>query len=163
LSEIRFAKVDDFEKLLKCYVEVWESLRELLPNSFVNPELESIRTPEGIERFKQGIESKDGISLVAEENNEIVGVALGRVYAGICNLGFLGVKKEHRHKGSGASLLSKFIEVAREREAHKVWLFTSPNLSPAIKLYITNGFVPEGFLRKHTHGLDLIIYSKFLT
>ena len=162
MTEIRFATVNDIEKQLKCFVEIWESLREWLPNSFVDPELESIRKPESLERFKQRLESKDGIFLLAEETNEIVGVASGREYAGVCNLNFIGVKKEHRRKGVGSSLLDRFIEVAKERKAHKVWLYTSPSLLPAIKLYIKNGFIPEGFLRKHTRGLDLIIYSKFL-
>ncbi len=162
MSEVRFVNVNDIEKFLKCYIEIWESLREWLPNSFVDPELESIRKPEGRKRIKQRIESKDGIFLLAKENNEIVGVALGREYAGVCHLGFLGVKEEYRGKGVGAALLNRFIKKAKERKAHKVWLFTSPNLLPAIELYIKNGFLPEGFLRKHTRGLDLIIYSKFL-
>ena len=83
-------------------------------------------------------------------------------YAGVCHVGFLGVKKEYRGKGVGESLLNRFIEEAKKRKAHKIWLFTSPNLLPAIRLYIKKGFVPEGFLRRHNHGLDLIIYSKFL-
>jgi len=162
MSKVRAATVSDVEKLLKCCVEIWESLREWLPNSFVNPELESFREPERRKRFRQGIESKDGIFLIAEENNEIVGMALGRESAGVCTLGFLGVKKEYRRKGVGTSLLSRFVKDAKERKAHKVWLFTSPSLLPAIRLYIKNGFLPEGYLRKHTRGLDMIIYSKFL-
>jgi len=162
MQDVRVVTVNDFEELLMCYIEIWESLREWLPNSFVDPELESIRKPERRERFKQGVESKDRIFLIAEEKNEIVGVALGRQSAGVCTLGFLGVKKEQRRRGVGSSLLNRFIEVAKERKAHKVWLFTSPSLLPAIKLYIKNGFLPEGFLRKHTRGLDMIIYSKFL-
>lgn len=162
MVEVRVVAVSNFDELLKCYIEIWENLREWLPNSFVNPELESIRKPENKERFKQRLESKDGIFLLAEENNEIVGVASGREYAGVCHLNFIGVKKEYRRKGVGSSLLNRFIEVAKERKAHKVLLHTSPNLLPAIKLYINSGFLPEGFLRKHTHGLNLIIYSKFL-
>ena len=162
MTEVRFAAVSESEKLIKCYIEIWESLREWLPNSFVDPELESMSKPEYRKRFKQRIESKDGIFLLAEENNEIVGVASGREYAGVCTLGFMGVKKEYRRKGVGTSLLNRFIEEAKERKAHKVWLYTSPNLLQAIKLYIRKGFVPEGFLRKHTRGSDLIIYSKFL-
>lgn len=162
MTDIRFATVNDFEKLIECYVGIWENLREWLPNSFVDPELESVCKPEGRERFKQRMESRDAVFLLAEEANEITGVALGREYGGVCNLGFLGVKKEHRRKGVGTYLLNRFVEEARKRKAHKVSLHTSPSLLPAIKLYIKNGFIPEGFLRKHTRGLDLIIYSKFL-
>ncbi len=163
MTEIRFATVNDIEKLTECYFEIWESLREWLPNSFIDPELESIRMPEQRKKFKQRIESRDSIFLIAGENYEIIGVALGREYGGVCNLGFLGVKKEHRHKGVGTSLLNRFVKEAKKRKSHKVALHTSPNLLPAIKLYIKYGFVPEGFLRKHTRGSDLIIYSKFLT
>lgn len=163
LPVVRFATINDLKKLLKCYIEIWESLREWLPNSFIEPELESLGAVEGAERFKQTIESRDGFFLVAEKHSEIVGVATGRTYAGVCSLGFFGVKKKYRHEGLGRSLLSRFTEEAKERNAHKIWLYTSPSLLPAVKLYISNGFVPEGFLRKHTHGLDLIIYSKFLT
>lgn len=162
MPEVRVVTVNDFKMLLKCYIEIWESLREWLPNSFVDPELESIRKTKGRERFKQRIESRDGIFLLAEEKNEIIGVALGREQGGVCNLGFLGVKKEHRHKGVGTDLLSTFVKEARKKKAHKVSLHTCPSLLPAIKLYIKNGFIPEGFLRKHTRDLDMIIYSKFL-
>ncbi|MDH5782395.1 MAG: GNAT family N-acetyltransferase [Candidatus Bathyarchaeota archaeon] len=162
MPEVWAVTVNDFEELLKCYVEIWDNLREWLPDSFVDPELESIRKTESRERFKQRIESKDGIFLLAEEKNKIIGVALGREYGGVCNLGFLGIKKEHRRKGVGTNLLSRFVKEAKKRKAHKVSLHTSPSLLPAIKLYIKNGFVPEGFLRKHTRGLDMIVYSKFL-
>jgi putative acetyltransferase len=162
LSKVRSASISDLGELLKCYTEIWKSLREWLPESFVGPELEKIRTSEALDMLKQGIESKDGILLIAEENNEIVGLARGREAAGVCSLGLLGVKKEHRHKGIGGSLLSRLVEVAKERNAHKIWLLTSPRLLPALKLYISSGFVPEGMLRKHSHGLDMIIYSKFL-
>lgn len=162
MTEIRSATVDDFEKLIKCYIEIWESLREWLPNSFVDPELESIRKHEGRERFKQRIASEDAIFLLAEKANEITGVALGREYGGVCNLGFLGVKTEHRRKGMGINLLNKFVEEAKKREAHKISLHTAPCLLPAIRLYIKNGFIPEGFLRKHIRGLDMIVYSKLL-
>jgi ribosomal protein S18 acetylase RimI-like enzyme len=162
LSKVRSASIGDLGELLKCYEDIWKSLREWLPESFVNPELERIRASAVSDMLKQGIEGKDEILLVAEENNEIVGLARGREAAGVCGLGFLGVKKEHRCKGVGAGLLSKLAEVARERNAHKIWLLTSPRLLPAVRLYISNGFVPEGMLRKHSHGLDMIIYSKFL-
>jgi hypothetical protein len=31
-----------------------------------------------------------------------------------------------------------------------------------VKLYADMGFVPEGFLRRHRLGVDMIIFSKFL-
>ena len=121
---------------MKCYIEIWKSLYEWLPNSFIDPELESIRKPEGRVRFKQRIESKDAVLLLAEKADEITGVALGRESGGVCNLGFLGVKKEHRRKGIGANLLNKFVEEAKKRKAHKISLHTAPSLLPAVKLHV---------------------------
>ncbi len=150
MVETRFATVNDLEQLIRCYVEIWQGLGEWLPSSFVEPELERVRKPEGREGFKQRIESREAILLLAEKANEIIGVALGREYGGVCNLGFLGVKKEHRRKGVGTTLLNKFVDEARKRNAHKLSLHTAPTLLPAIELYIRNGFIPEGFLRTHT-------------
>jgi ribosomal protein S18 acetylase RimI-like enzyme len=62
----------------------------------------------------------------------------------------------------GTTLLNKFAEEARKRKANKISLHTAPSLLPAIELYIRNGFIREGFLRKHTRGIDMIVYSKFL-
>jgi GNAT superfamily N-acetyltransferase len=100
---------------------------------------------------------------MAEEDKHIIGLATGMAREdGVGMLGFLGVRKEHRKTGVGSTLLKTFLEEARRRKAHKVWLFTSPNLHPAVRLYVENGFVPEGYMRRHSYGLDLIIYSKFL-
>jgi ribosomal protein S18 acetylase RimI-like enzyme len=162
MSKVRFATASDSERLLRSYIEIWKSLRELLPDSFVSLELEEISQAEYRRKLKEDMKGKDGIFLVAEEDHEIVGIALGRESSGVCSLRFLGVKKECRGKGVGSRLLERFIKEAGQRNAHKIWLFTSPHLVPAIRLYIKNGFLPEGFLRKHTRGLDMIIYSKFL-
>jgi len=109
------------------------------------------------------LQNKEVIYLLAEEDKEILGVATGRVREdGVGMLGFLGVKKKHRKEGVGSNLLKKFLEESKRRNAHKAWLFTSPNLHSAIRLYVKTGFVPEGYMRRHSHGLDLIIYSKFL-
>ena len=69
----------------------------------------------------------------------------------------------HRRKGIARGLLERFIEESKSRGAAKVTLDTSPTLRPAVKLYAEMGFVPEGFLSRHRLGVDLIVYSKFLS
>jgi ribosomal protein S18 acetylase RimI-like enzyme len=163
MFRVRFAVVEDCENLHNCLIGTFESLREWLPSSFVDPELKSMHEPEDIKKLRERIESKNEILLVAVENRQIIGVALGREAGGVCTLGFLGVTKKCRGRGVGSRLLSRFIREGRKRKAHKIWLFTSPHLVPAIRLYVRNGFLPEGFLRKHTRGLDMIVYSKFIS
>jgi len=163
MLKIRPALMEDAEKLVECYIEIWESLSEYLPSSAINPELEELFKPEAKERLKQQIHDVNTIFLVADEDGEIIGLVQGRTYADVSHLGFLGVRKAYRGRGIGEGLLNRFIEEVRNRGCRKVWLYTSPRLLPAVRLYVKRGFVPEGFLRKHFHGLDFIIYSKFLS
>jgi len=163
MAQIRFATVEDLERLRGCELKIWESLREWLPDSFVTPNISYIQRPEYLQNWQQMLLNKESIYLLAEENHENMGLATGRAGEnGVGMLSFLGVKKERRKGGIGSKLLSKFLEEAKKRNAHKVWLFTSPNLHHAIRLYVKMGFVPEGYMRRHSYGIDFIIYSKFL-
>ncbi len=163
MTEIRQASAEDTQRLMECETAIWESLRETLPDTFVNSEISWLHRPELAERRRDQLQSTDALVLVAEEDSEIIGVAMGRVGEdGVGMLGFLGVKPKNRGKGVASQLLDRFIKEAEKRKAHKVWLYTAPSLQPAIRLYIKAGFVPEGYLRNHTYGQDLIIYSKFL-
>lgn len=163
MVRIRSATIEDLTSLRDCEVQIWESLREWLPDSFVSPNINFIQRSEYLQNWQQQLQNKEVIYLLAEEHKQIIGLAAGRVREdGVSMLGFLGVRKEHRKTGVGSTLVKTFLEEAKKRKAHKVWLFTSPNLHPAIRLYVEEGFVPEGYMRRHSHGLDLIIYSKFL-
>jgi len=160
---MRQASVEDLKRLRDCELRIWQSLKEWLPSSFVDPNINQIRRPEYLQNWQQMLQNKEVIYLLAEEDKEIIGLATGRVREdGVGILGFLGVRKERRNGGIGSKLLNKFLEEAKKRRAHKVWLFTSPNLRSAIRLYVRAGFVPEGYMRRHSYGSDLIIYSKFL-
>jgi ribosomal protein S18 acetylase RimI-like enzyme len=163
MIQIRLASIEDTQRLIKCETIIWESLRETLPDAFVNSELSWLHRPELAERRRNQLQSTDTLVLVAEEDSGLIGVAMGRVgEEGVSMLNFLGVKPKNRGKGVAAQLLDRFIEEAGKRKAHKVWLYTAPSLQPAIRLYIKAGFVPEGYLKNHSYGQDLIIYSKFL-
>jgi len=163
MIQIKQATAKDLQRLRDCEIQIWQSLREWLPDSFVNPNIDSIQRPEYLQNWQQMLQNKEVIYLLAEENKEVIGMATGRVREdGVGMLGFLGVRKLCRKKGVGSDLLKRFLEEAKKRNAHKVWLFTSPNLQSAIRLYVKTGFVPEGYMRRHSYGLDLIIYSKFL-
>ena len=115
------------------------------------------------DRIRAAIADPARLILVAEEGGEIVGLAQGRTNKGGYSwLGFMGVSPDHRRRGAARGLLHEFIRQSRERGCTKVSLNTAPSLKPAIKLYAETGFVPEGYLRNHMHGIDLIFYSLFL-
>jgi len=164
MAKIRPATVKDLEHMISCEIQIWENLREFLPDSFVNPNIEMLRRSETLDNYGRFLEDKEVIILIALENDKIIGLASGRIREdGVGHLGFLGVRPEHRRKGVGSNLLKEYLKEAKKRNAHKVWLFTAPSLHSAIKLYVKAGFVPEGYMRRHSFGLDLIFYSKFLS
>ena len=160
--DIRDARLDDIPSFVDCYSRIWESLRGILPESFVEEATEDVGQKAFSDRIRAAIENPARITLVAEEG-EIIGLAQGRTNKGGYSwLGFMGVSPVHRRRGVGRGLLDEFIRLSRESGCTKVSLNTAPCLKPAIKLYADTGFVPEGYLRTHVHGLDLIFYSLFL-
>jgi GNAT superfamily N-acetyltransferase len=161
--DVREAKVDDIPGFTECYSRIWESLRGILPDSFVEEAVEDVGQQVFTDRIKAAIENPARIMLVAEEGGEIVGLAQGRINKGGYSwLGFMGVSPDHRRKGGARGILQEFIRQSKDSGCTKVSLNTAPCLKPAIKLYAETGFVPEGYMRNHMHGLDLIFYSLFL-
>lgn len=160
--DIRDARVDDIPGFVDCYSRIWESLRGILPDTFVEEATEDVGQKAFSDRIRAAIENPARIMLVAEEG-DIVGLAQGRINKGGYSwLGFMGVSPDHRRRGVARGLLDEFIRLSRESGCTKVSLNTAPCLKPAISLYADTGFIPEGYLRNHVHGLDLIFYSLFL-
>ena len=158
--KIREMREEDIESFIGCEARIWETLRERLPEEFVERNLNWIRRQGHRDAWMKAIGDPSRILLVAEEDDSIVGAAQGLVdWSRLSTLGFLGVDESHRRKGIGRSLLERFIEESRSRDAAKITLFTSPTLKPAVKLYAEMGFVPEGFLSRHRLGVDMIVYS----
>jgi len=160
---IRRAKIDDFQGMVECQARVWESLRSVLPKTWVENEIQRLYRPEERDFFQRIIADPKRITLVAEEDGGIVGFAMGRTdESGLSWLSFMGVSPTHRRRGIGRGLVQRYLEESMLKGARKVSLNTAPQLKPAVKLYVESGFMPEGFLRRHRYGVDLIIYSKFL-
>lgn len=141
---------------------IWETLRDHLPEEYVERNPKWIRRQGVRDAWTRVIDDPNWILLVAEDGGSIVGMAQDRVYwSRLVNLGFLGVDESYR-RGIARSLMEKFIEESKKLGAAKITLDTAPTLKPAVKLYADMGFVPEGFLRRHRLGMDMIIFSKFL-
>jgi len=158
--DLRTASERDVHGFIECYLEVWKSLRGILPEEYVDGQIERASGT----AFKDGISSKmsdpDSIILVAEEGTETVGIAWGNLKEdGSAWLVFMGVSRGHRRRGVGRSLLTRFIEESRGRGSLKVSLDTDPRLVPAVELYLGMGFTSEG-IAKNPYGLELVVYSK---
>ena len=162
--KIRGMRGEDIEGFMDCQARIWESLRDHLPEEYVERNLAWNGREGAGDAWLRVMDDPGWIVLVAVEGGSVVGVAQGRVdWSRLSSLGFLGVDEGHRRKGIARGLLERFIEESESRGAAKVTLDTSPTLRPAVKLYAEMGFVPEGFLSRHRLGVDLIVYSKFLS
>ena len=160
---IRDACDEDIQGFIECYSKVWKSFRGILPEQWVEEVIKEAGQPSFSETIRSAIANPDRILLVAEKDGKIVGHAQGRVNRGGYSwLGFRGVSPNRWRQGIGRTLLHGFIEESRKSGCTKVSLDTAPCLKPAIKLYADVGFIPEGYMRNHMHGLDLIFYSLFL-
>ena len=100
--------------------------------------------------------------LVVRDAGSIVGVARAAVEHGACLLDRMVVLPEYRGKGVGKALTRAVIDFARQNDAVKVWLDTSPKLAEAVALYESMGFVECGFFRKHYWGEDIKFYELIL-
>lgn len=103
-------------------------------------------------------------TFVAEENNEIVGIADGTLVdkSGLSRPDWIDAHPTHQNKGIGKALLEKVIEHCRTKGCHKITLYTTPVLMPAVNLYLKQGFVPEAYLHKEWWNVDFIKMSKWL-
>jgi [ribosomal protein S18]-alanine N-acetyltransferase len=114
------------------------------------------------ERFRESF-GKGNISIVAEEDGEIVG-GIGVNPSGIGGVAWLGMSivAEHRGRGLGRELPDTAIEAAREAGYRKLELEVFPENARAIALYLRAGFEIEGLKRDHYPRRDGSIRSALL-
>lgn len=158
---IRYVTSSDVEDFIQCYIEVFQTLYNTLPEDYVTKQITDASTPEYHRKVKGLLDDPKNILLVSQHNETVTGMAWGNVKEGAAWLGFMGVKEPFRGKGIGRSLLNRFIDESKTRGAGKISLDTDPSLTPAIKLYESEGFSREGTV-VNPHGLELILFSKNL-
>jgi ribosomal protein S18 acetylase RimI-like enzyme len=158
---IRFVTSSDVEEFIQCYIQVFQTLYNILPEDYVTKQISEASTPEYHQKVQSLLENSNNILLISQQNESVTGMAWGNVKDGAAWLGFMGVKKPFRGKGLGRSLLNRFIDESKARGASKISLDTDPSLVPAIRLYESEGFQREGTVL-NPHGLELILFSKNL-
>lgn len=89
----------------------------------------------------------------AQVDGEAAGFALTRIVLDEAELLLLGVRPSMRRLGIGQALLSRSIEMARNRGAERMHLEVRSGNS-AIRLYATTGFSEIGRRSKYYRGQD---------
>jgi GNAT superfamily N-acetyltransferase len=159
---IRFVTSSDVEEFIQCYVQVFQTLYNILPEDYVTKQITDASTPDYHQKVRGLIDNSNNILLISQENETVTGMAWGSVKESVAWLGFMGVKDLFRGKGLSRLLLNRFIDESKARGARKISLNTDPSLVPAIRLYESEGFSREGTI-VNPHGLELILFSKNLT
>jgi ribosomal protein S18 acetylase RimI-like enzyme len=157
---IRPISHDDVQDFIDCYVTVFSTLQEILPQDFVISHIEETSKHDFQQTLWSAVDDRNSILLVATDNETIIGLAWGEIKENRLGwLSFLGVLDTHRRMGIGKALLRRFIEESIDRGAHKISLDTNPRMIPAIKLYESMGFSREGVV-ENPYGMKLVLFSK---
>jgi len=159
ICKITHSDVTDF---IQCYIEVFQTLYNILPEDYVTKQIKNASAPDFHQKVRNLLDDSNNILLISHNNETVTGMAWGNVRDGDAWLSFMGVKKPFRGKGLGRLLLNRFIDESMVKGANKISLDTDPSLVPAITLYKSEGFTRDGTV-VNPYGLELILFSKNLT
>ena len=145
MISIREAKIEDLEVIQNFNNKLCaKENREFDPT--INPEVAT--TESGKEYFKESIESDTKITLVAEDNDEIIGYIVGgieevsdyRNITNICEAENMWVDEKYRSQGIGKQFMNKLELWAREKGINRMRAIASYKNEKAIKFYKREGY-----------------------
>lgn len=116
-------------------------------------EMESMLSPWTTESYFRELEREDSVVLKAQNRDgSITGFLLGRAprqnEAAIYNI---GIAASFRRKGIGSLLLDEFRKRVVDRNSSEIWLEVRSLNEPAIKFYLSKGFIRRG-MRKNFYS-----------
>lgn len=112
-------------------------------------EAANFSTPWNRQDFATYLEREEGLFLVAEEDEEIlgyIGVILVAPEGDITNV---SVREASRGRGIGRSLVEVMLKSTRERGIHTLFLEVRKSNTPAIRLYSDEGFEQIGIRKNY--------------
>lgn len=114
-------------------------------------------TEAGFDRHRRGQHWLEGLSDPMARSLVVADPATGRLVGtgsvhvaryGVAELG-MNLAADSRGRGLGGRLLDALLDAARDLGAHKAELQVWPHNEPALRLYLSRGFVVEGRIRAH--------------
>jgi len=116
------------------------------------------------ERLEERFKDPNKFGLVAVSDEEICGILLGTKYgkSGFAVVSWIAVDPDHQHEGIGMRLLIAAENMLKGAGCHKISLNTLPALTPAVRLAMKFGMLPEAYLREQWWGADFVIMSKWI-
>ena len=114
-------------------------------------------TEAGFDRHRRAQHWLEGLSDPMARSLVVADPATGRLVGtgsvhvaryGVAELG-MSLAADSRGRGLGGRLLDSLLDAARDLGAHKAELQVWPHNEPALRLYLSRGFVVEGRIRAH--------------
>lgn len=139
---IRKANIEDYDKIIELYKELYDA-EKVFDKNLTNVYNVSNKQKENI---LKRIKSRKEIFLVAEENNEIIGLVDGYIIDNnnhIEKVGYLDhlcVHKKYRKCGIGEKLIEEFTNKMKNKNVTYLKLNAFEKNLPAISLYKKMGF-----------------------
>lgn len=154
---IKQARIVDLDEFYTCFEEVmkegYAGYSQALITHFTNNDYSKNNFYLWLERFLR-------VVYVAVERDRTIGFIVGdNAYGGVAFISWLGILKEYRGKGIGASLYTTYESFAQSKKAHLIELYTYRKVQP---FYTKLGFKEIGFREEGYFGQPNIIMNKTL-
>lgn len=153
---IRTAQIEDVSGIVHVHVETWRrAYFGLVPEDFLTAMLNHLGSEKRSEFWRQQITHADGRSLVALENESIIGWVQGgksrdqdsqdasEIYA-------IYILPSHWRRGVGRELMARVHEDLPESNGTTLWVLE--NNRPAIDFYSRLGYRPDGSTKQTKTG-----------
>ena len=116
---VRNISYDDIQAFIDCFINIFSTFKGILPQEYVESEIEKASKQEVQQNFVSKLDDRNNISLIATDDEKIVGLAWGNINKDSLGwLSFLGVVDAYRRRGIGRALLCRFIEQCTDRGAY---------------------------------------------
>ena len=83
-------------------------------------------------------DGKGIVGAIRDDAQRIIAAVCGHTWGGTCQVTYLWVDEAHRGRGYARALLDAFVEEARHRRVHRIWLASYDFQAPA--MYEKAGF-----------------------
>ncbi len=144
----------DAEDISKLYEMVWTPFREIFPDPLMDNRI--------LDPGQVAVSMDEYDYYVIWDDSQIVGVVRAQFIHGTCHIDRMVVHSNYQRMGIGKTLTMYIIDLAKEKDASKIWLDTSPKLEGAVRLYESLGFKESGFFKAHYWGEDIKFYELIL-
>ena len=104
---------------------------------------------------------KQSFLITAAENEEIIGTLRLNIQEGVAYVDAVIVAAANRGQGIGQQLMQEAERIAREKNAHKLYLQTGKDWG-TLDFYRNLGYDISSELPNHFHQVDFVEMTKFL-